>query len=95
MTISDTKTRLLAGVKEVDGCWEWQRKIDKYGYGHAENQRRAMKTHCKRRHEYTQDNTYMARSGARVCRMCWVENSRAYLMRKKARAAWIEEECPL
>jgi hypothetical protein len=132
--IPDTKTRLLAGAKEVGGCWEWQRKIDKYGYGHvsidgklwlahrafyalfkceipsgmhidhlcrntrcvnpdhlepvtqAENNRRAKRTHCKRGHEFTQDNRYPDQNGKRICRACSIENSRAYSMRKRARA---------
>lgn len=30
----------------------------------------ARKTHCKRGHEFTPENTYTPRSGARICRAC-------------------------
>ena len=40
---------------------------------HAENMRRgewANKTHCPRGHEYTPENTYVAKTGWRSCRAC-------------------------
>ena len=30
----------------------------------------AVKTHCPRGHEYTEDNTYRAKNGSRSCRAC-------------------------
>ncbi len=36
----------------------------------------AAKTHCKRGHAYTPENTY-ERRGARECRACWKERRRA------------------
>lgn len=39
---------------------------------HSENLRRgaARRTHCKYGHEFTPENTYVKRNGARECRIC-------------------------
>jgi hypothetical protein len=34
------------------------------------NHANARKTHCKRKHEYTLENTYVSTAGTRVCRTC-------------------------
>ena len=31
---------------------------------------RAAQTHCKREHEFTEENTYIRRNGTRLCRTC-------------------------
>lgn len=51
----------------------------------------ARKTHCKRGHEFTPENTTLAKSNAsgrfqRVCRKCAAAKQRAYLSRKKVTA---------
>jgi hypothetical protein len=33
-------------------------------------------THCRRLHEYTDENTYITPSGAQMCRTCKAENQR-------------------
>lgn len=38
---------------------------------------RAAQTHCKRGHEFTPDNTYIASNGTRSCRACHAEAERA------------------
>jgi hypothetical protein len=43
----------------------------------------ARKTHCSRGHEYNEDNTYLAPSGGRSCRLCWT----AYNESRRAIAA--------
>lgn len=43
----------------------------------------AEKTHCKRGHEFTPENTYFhAKSGERKCRACKVLTQQAYMRRK-------------
>lgn len=42
----------------------------------------ARKTHCRRHHEFTPENTYMMR-GQRRCRQCLAINSHNYAERKK------------
>jgi hypothetical protein len=37
---------------------------------HAENMKRAMKTHCHRGHPYSGDNIYFRSDGRRDCRAC-------------------------
>jgi hypothetical protein len=36
----------------------------------AEKKSRAKRTHCKRGHEFTVDNTYRRKDGSRACRTC-------------------------
>lgn len=63
---------------------------------HAENVRRGSlakasdvfvqrprKTHCKRGHEFTEDNTYVARTGAWGCRVCLRMHAKRYKARKR------------
>lgn len=55
---------------------------------HAENMARykASKTHCKRGHELTPENTYIQRTtGGRSCLICRRENSRRYRERQEGR----------
>lgn len=66
----------------------------------AENNRRSAsassvnstKTSCHRGHEFTEENTYMAPSGARTCRACNAAAARAYQQRKLARVGSGEGE---
>ena len=42
------------------------------------------KTHCKKGHEYSQENTYInPKSGKRTCRKCNYQSGRKWLARKK------------
>ena len=55
---------------------------------HSENLLRAYKvkkTHCKRGHQMTSDNTYVRKDGSHECRIC--QNNRHLLFRIKRRAA--------
>jgi hypothetical protein len=47
----------------------------------------ARKTHCKRNHEFTPDNTYVFPSGARHCRTCYRMWDRNYRERRATRKA--------
>lgn len=47
------------------------------GQGHG------SETHCPKGHEYTPENLYWAKSGARICRPCRIEWSRQYYWRKR------------
>ena len=40
------------------------------------------KTHCKRDHLFTEENTYHIPSGGRACRLCQHEHERTYRMRR-------------
>ena len=56
---------------------------------HRENMRRsdnanARKTHCKRGHEYSEENTYVHRDGRRQCRECLRITARMRYHRAKA-----------
>ena len=44
----------------------------------------ANKTHCKRGHEFTDDNTYRKANGARECRRCGAIRRQGYRARKAA-----------
>lgn len=46
---------------------------------------RGMATHCKRGHEFSEENTYMTRAGSRSCRTCARQNLRDWRNRKKER----------
>ena len=41
------------------------------------------KTHCKREHEYTEENTHIRSTGFRQCRTCALISKRKYNQRKK------------
>jgi hypothetical protein len=47
----------------------------------------ARKTHCKRGHEFTEQNTRRTAGGNRVCRACDVIHTANYLARRAARLA--------
>jgi len=54
--------------------------------GESPSARIARKTHCKRGHEFTTDNTYIGAGGRRCCRSCMRAKSREYQRRKRAKA---------
>jgi hypothetical protein len=39
------KCKLLNRKKEINGCWEWQGKISKNGYGYIQHKKKHMLTH--------------------------------------------------
>lgn len=43
----------------------------------------ALKTHCKRGHEFTPENTYYIKSGGRMCRICKLMNERIWHKKKR------------
>lgn len=43
---------------------------------------RGSQTHCKHGHEFTEENTYFAERGERVCRTCNRDRQRRYVARK-------------
>ena len=48
----------------------------------------ARKTHCKRGHEFTPENTHVTPLGSRICRICRKQHAHnAYLRKKAARRA--------
>lgn len=65
-------------VVHGSGCWIWTGPIDGKGYGRhgAPLAHRVVyvllrgKTHCKRGHEFTVENTYTYPNGERECREC-------------------------
>lgn len=55
---------------------------------HAENVRRgsrATRTHCPQGHEYSDENTYVAKTGWRSCRECHRVSTRKHQRAKRAR----------
>lgn len=44
------------------------------------------KVRCPQGHEYTQENTFVNIHGGRICRICSIEQKRAYRLRKKLNA---------
>jgi hypothetical protein len=44
----------------------------------------ARKTHCKRGHEFTPENTYVWREGTRACRACHTAQEQARRQKKEA-----------
>lgn len=56
-------------------CWLWTRSVQTDGYGQY---RLARKTHCKRGHAFTPENTYAVSGGGRGCR----ERRRTYDARR-------------
>lgn len=63
------------------------RQVNVRRSGHADALRRrgAARTHCRRGHEFTPNNTYQTGHG-RSCRECQREHCRAYRQRKKEAA---------
>lgn len=56
---------------------------------HAENMARsirAMQTHCKRGHEFTEANTYRAKNGTRSCRRCHADREYARQVARRTEA---------
>jgi hypothetical protein len=47
----------------------------------------ARKTHCKRRHEFTPENTYVFPNGYRQCRICYRDRARAKYWEQRNRIA--------
>ena len=43
------------------------------------------KTHCKRGHEFSEDNIYLNKTGGRCCKACARKHALAYYYRKRAR----------
>lgn len=44
-----------------------------------------QKTHCPEGHEYSEDNTYITKSGARTCRECYRANWRKWNSKRRER----------
>lgn len=53
--------------------------------------RNQTKTHCKRDHEFTPENTYVTKKGTRSCRTCAVEHTRQWRMDQKLSAGDVGE----
>jgi hypothetical protein len=47
---------------------------DNWNAGFSPTKLRKLQTHCKRGHEFTQDNTYENKSGGRRCRRCHADS---------------------
>lgn len=47
-----TKCRILSKVKNINGCWEWQGKIGKNGYGHIKIKQKDFMPHRLMYQEY-------------------------------------------
>ena len=45
----------------------------------------ARRTHCAQGHEFTEDNIYWSKEGARVCRTCSTQRRRDRYIREKSR----------
>lgn len=51
--------------------------------GNGITAKNTKKTHCKKGHELTHENTYYVSGGERRCRICEIEKSRKYRLKKK------------
>ena len=54
--------------------------------GESPSAKNALATHCPKGHEYTKENTYTCQ-GKRECRKCHAATQRAYMARKREKAA--------
>lgn len=66
--------------------------------GHTLAAANAAKTHCKRGHEFTPENTYRPPSGGRFCRICTSHKCREWKRKKRAErrgVVYIPIELPL
>jgi len=55
---------------------------------------RRARTHCKRGHEWTPDNTYIAvTNGARTCRQCWSDASKRAREKKRKQETMLPGAC--
>lgn len=80
-------------VRHLDGD-KTNNRADNLAYGtNSENQLDAVrhgthnmsgKTHCKRGHEFTSENTYSVPGGGRACRACRTMHGTAYRCKKAA-----------
>lgn len=60
------------------------RNVDGFSLGVAvAAEKRLARTHCKRGHEYTQENTHIDKTGARQCRKCKAMRERARNAKKR------------
>jgi hypothetical protein len=80
------KYRIINGyrVRECQGCRRdayTRRQERRHEEAAARCPREVDRTHCPHGHEYTPENTYTAKGGARKCRACSVEHTRKYRAR--------------
>lgn len=52
---------------------------------HGKLSAKAQQTHCRRGHEFTEENTARKPNGTRQCRICWRAKQREYRQRRRAR----------
>lgn len=50
----------------------------------SEHKKRHLKTHCKRGHEFTEENTYRPPAGSRMCRTCLRMHNKLNKRRRRA-----------
>lgn len=87
-------------VRHMDGnCQNNYATNLRYGT-HAENMQdrlrhgtdpHASQTHCRKKHEYTPENTYITSRGTRLCRTCTLDRQRANPPDPEKRKAYMRE----
>jgi|GEM_PF-1391953 len=60
---------------------------ERAGHRYTGQPANGAKTHCKRGHEFTEENTRVTSSGGRQCRACAVERGRAHAAARRAERA--------
>ena len=60
--------------------------------GSSPSSKNAVKTHCPKDHEYTEENTFRYKDGRRECRKCIKERNDKYYAEKRARVKELREQ---